>query len=350
MQTPDQSLLSPLNKVKLIDKKIKNQLPNMQVANVQSVRRNYGWINGAMFWSLLFAALWVHSFLGVETSQAAGFVPISDSENFGDLPDPDGEGLQKAYNLLWELARNFRFIIGGVAILFMVISGVKLVMMGNNEEVATKQKTNLLWGMVGLAIIMIAGPIAEIFDLQEGGFLSDEYEISYRAQLFDKQVLIITTFIKYIVGSIAVLFMIRSGAKLVVAGESDEVLTAEKQNLMASALALFLIMISNVIVKEVLFKVDATESEYSVSGQQAVVEFDTARGIEEIVGITNFVVTWAAPFAVLALIVGAVMYLTAFGEEEKSTKAKKIIYNSVLALLIIYGAFAIVSTFISGVF
>lgn len=283
-------------------------------------------------------------------AQADGFLPIPDAENFGDLPDPDGEGLQKGYNTVWEVARNFRFVIGSVAILFIVIAGVKLVIQGANEEVANKQKQNLLWGLIGLGLIMVAGPVAEILDLQDGGFLSDEYEIGYRASLFDNQVLIIITFVKYIIGSVAVLFMVRSGAKLVIAGESDEVLNLEKKNLMSAVFALFLIMVANVVVKEVLFKVDPQNSEYSVSGQQAVVTFDTARGIEEIVGITNFIVTWTAPFAVLALMVGAVMYATAFGDEERTGKAKKIIYNSVLALLIIYGAFAIVSTFVSGVF
>lgn len=281
---------------------------------------------------------------------SADFLPLPTSESLGDVPDPEGQGVQKAYNLVWEVARNYRYVISAVAILFMTVSGVKLVIQGENEEVATKQKSNLTWGLVGLVMIAIAGPVAEILDLQDGGFLSDEYEISYRARLFDNQVHIILTFTKYLVGGLAVLFMIRSGAKLVAAGESDEVLTNEKKNLMQAIFALFVIIISDVVVKQVLFKVDPENSNYSTTGQEAVVEFDTARGIQEIVGITNFVVTWAAPIAVLVLIVGGIMYVTAFGDEDQTGKAKKIILNSVIALLIIYGAFAIVSTFISGVF
>lgn len=279
---------------------------------------------------------------------SAGFLPLPTSESLGDVPDPEGEGVQKAYNLVWELARNYRYIIGTVAILMMTVSGVKLVIQGDNEEVATKQKTNLTWGLAGLVLIAIGGPIAEILDLQDGGFLSDEYEISYRASLFDSQVKIIITFIKYLVGGTAVLFMIRSGAKLVTAGETDDVLNAEKKTLINSGVALVLIILSDVVINQVLFKV--TEPDTSTYGQQAIVELDTARGVQEIVGITNFIVTWASPIAVLALIVGAVMYVTAFGEEDQVGKAKKIIFNSVLALVIIYGAFALVSTFISGVF
>jgi len=288
--------------------------------------------------------------LKMDWASAAGFLPIPDASNFGDVPDPEGEGLQKAYNLVFEIAHNFRYVIGGIAILMMVISGIRLVLSGNEEETANKQKTNLLWGVIGLVLIAIAGPIAEILDMQNGGFLSSEQEIAYRASLFDRQALIIITFIKYIVGSVAVLFLIRSGAKLVLAGDSDEVLNMEKKNIMSGVFALFLIILSDVIIKQVLFKVDPDQSSYSSSGQEAVVTFDTSRGVQEIVGITNFIVTWAAPFAVLALVIGGIMYLTAFGEQEQMDKAKKIIFNATIALVIIYGAFALVSTFISGVF
>ena len=281
---------------------------------------------------------------------SAGAIPLPGAENFGDLPDPEGEGLQQAYNLIFGLARNFRWIIGSVAILFIVIAGIKLGIQGQNEEVATSQKKNLYWGIVGLVIIMVAGPLSEILDMQDGGILSDEYEIYYRAKLFDKQVHIIITFVKYIIGSVAVLFIIRSGAKLVLAGDSDEVLTNEKKNLMGGIFGLVVIMLADTIVNQVLFKVDAPDSGFTPGGQEAVVTFDAGRGIQEIVGITNFIVTWAAPFAVLALVIGGFMYLTAFGDEEQTGKAKKIIFNSMIALVIIYGAFAIVSTVISGTF
>ena len=299
---------------------------------------------------VILALMMVVLTLHAQPSWAAGFLPLPTSESLGDVPNPKGEGLQKGYNAVWELARNYRYIIGAVGVLLMTVSGVKMVLQGDNEEAVGKQKTNLVWGAVGLVLIAIAGPISEILDLQDGGFLTDETRISSRAKLFDDQVHILITFIKYILGSITVLFMIRSGALLITEGDSDEVLTAEKKNLLNGGLALFIIIISDVVVKQVLFKVDTDQANYSTSGQEAIVEIDTARGVQEIVGITNFVVTWAAPFAVLALIVGGVMYIAAFGDEELTGKAKKIIVNSMIALLIIYGAFALVSTFISGVF
>jgi len=51
---------------------------------------------------------------------------------------------------------------------------------------------------------------------------------------------------------------------------------------------------------------------------------------------------------ILGMVGGGLMYAMAGGDEEKAGKAKKILMNSVLGALLIYGAFAIVTTIISG--
>ena len=73
-------------------------------------------------------------------------------------------------------------------------------------------------------------------------------------------------------------------------------------------------------------------------------------GIDQIVGITNFIVMFAGPLAVLMLIVGGILYATSAGDDEKMNRAKKLIVNTLLGVIIIYFAYALVATFISGVF
>ena len=58
----------------------------------------------------------------------------------------------------------------------------------------------------------------------------------------------------------------------------------------------------------------------------------------------------AGPFALLSLVGGGLMYVLAGGEEEKVGKAKKIITWALIGIVIIYGAFAIVSTFVARQF
>ena len=77
---------------------------------------------------------------------------------------------------------------------------------------------------------------------------------------------------------------------------------------------------------------------------------DAARGVSELVGITNFVVSLVGPLAVLSMIVAAILYITAAGKDEQINKAKKLMFATLLGIVIIYGAFAIVSTFIGGSF
>jgi len=71
-------------------------------------------------------------------------------------------------------------------------------------------------------------------------------------------------------------------------------------------------------------------------------------GIEEIVGITNFIVSFVGPIAILMMVVGAIMYATAGGEEEQMQKAKRLLVATFIGIVMIYGSFALVSTVVNG--
>ncbi len=72
--------------------------------------------------------------------------------------------------------------------------------------------------------------------------------------------------------------------------------------------------------------------------------------VTQVVAVTNIMVSFVGPIMMLGLVIGGFMYVTAGGDEEKSGLAKKILMNSVIGIVIIYGAFALVSTVITGVF
>lgn len=297
---------------------------------------------------LVILGILAYFFLSIPASSADGFLPLYE-EQFTDVPQPSGESwLDMVWSLLEPVVLNFRYIMGAVAIFFIVLAGFRMVIQGEQEEVMTKQKTNLLYLFIGLAIIAIAGPLTEIFSLEKGSPFAGQEAMIERAMLFDKQVYIVITFLKYLIGSVAVLFIVRSGAKLATAGGSEEIINTEKKNLAAAALGLIMVIISHVVVKEVLFKVEYEA--YYTYGEQALVTLHPERGIQEIIGIINFLVTFAAPAAVLVLVIGGVMYLAAGGQEEQINKAKKIMMSSAIGLVVIYGAFALVSSLIAGVF
>jgi hypothetical protein len=229
----------------------------------------------------------------------------------------------------------------------IIVSGIKLLTAGGNEEVFTKQSQALIFAVIGLFLVGLAGEIATILEVGRGGFLKDPNVALQKSRLFNRTVEIVITFIKYIIGSVAVLFIVRNGLRLVLLGGNEEEVTKDKKNIFYGLLGLVVILMSNPIINKVFFKIDTSQYPGIDPVRPGI---DRARLAQEIAGATNLVAAIAGPFALLSLVAGGLMYVLAGGEEEKIGKAKKIIMWSAIGLIIIYGAFAIVSTFVARQF
>ncbi len=296
------------------------------------------------FLGLLVAAL-AGAVLSFVSDSWASFLPLPETDDL-DVPAPEGDtAFEKLENLLGPLARNLRIIVGGVALLLIVVSGFTMVISGDNEETVKNQRKSMTWGIIGLLIISIAGPIAEVFDFRAGNFISDPEKLVERAGLFDDTTRIVITFVKYLLGGLASLMFIRAGAVMVVSGHNEEDVTREKKNLALGAAGLLLIMFSEIVVRKVFYVTDFNEDTGTTE-----VAIDQSEFVQQLVAITNLVVTFVGPIMMLGLVAGGVLYVTAGGDEERTGLAKKILINSVIGVVIIYGAFALVSTIISGQF
>lgn len=266
----------------------------------------------------------------------------------GYFPCPEGDnGIEQAKNLAGRIVDNLRYIIGAVMILIIVVAGVKLIAAQGNEEVFTKQTQTLLFGLIGLFMVGLAGELATIFDVSRGGFLRDPNVALQRSRLFNRTVEVVITFIKYIIGGVSVLFIVRNGLRMVLLGGNEEEVGKDKKNIYWGLIGLVIILVSNPIINKVFFKIDTSK----FPGLEAVRPgIDPARFAQEISGITNIIAAIAGPFALLSLVAGGLMYILAAGNDETIGKAKKIILWSIIGLVIIYGSFAIVSTFVARQF
>lgn len=285
-----------------------------------------------------------------EAKSPALSIPGQDS--YQDIPKPDqdkdtldnlkeGIGLGDSLGILGII----RYIIGAVAILMIVVSGLRIVINNGDEEVITNQKKSLTVAIIGLVVISMSQEIGSILSLEKGGPLKDPNSLLKSAVQFDKSVKIVITFIKYMIGSVAVLMIIRSGITMATQGSEEEEMTKEKKKLGFAALGLIFITLADTIIKKVFYKIDTTAYP-GISG--VTPGLDPYRGVKEIVGITNFVVAFVSPIAILVFLAGGIMYLTAGDEEDKITTARRMMIAAAIAIVVIYGAFALVSTFING--
>ncbi|MCX6734845.1 MAG: pilin [Candidatus Peregrinibacteria bacterium] len=232
-----------------------------------------------------------------------------------------------------------------VGILFMTIMGYTLVTNGSSEEDVTKAKKGMIFTIIAFVMISMSQNIAKIFDMTDGSVLGSPQEILNRVHIFDKQTEIFVTFVKYVIGTYAVVQIVRHGAKMVTAGGNDEEMGKRKKAIMFNVAGLLLIYLGDIAINKVFYKVDKTV----YSGITGVHPYaDAKAGVDQIVGITNLIVTFVGPVGVLMLIVGAIMYATAGGQDEQLQKAKRILVTAGIGLVIIFGAFAIVSTVLAG--
>lgn len=282
---------------------------------------------------------------------AKEILPISDKAKqiFGEgniqMP-PDGDtGQNTMVKLVLGGLGYVKTLTVVIGILYFTLLGYVLVSEGHNEEEVTKAKKGMIFMLIAFMGISMAEDLGKIFDMENATLLENPQEILKRVHLFDKQVEIFITFVKYAMGAYATLMVVQSGVKLVTAGGNEEESGKHKKSIMYSAGGLLLIYVGDIFINKVFYKVDKTI--YSgISGVHPKV--DAKEGVDQLIGITNFIVSFVGPLAVLMLIGGAIMYATAGGNDENLQKAKRIIITSAIGILIIYGAFAIVSTVLAG--
>ena len=104
---------------------------------------------------------------------------------------------------------------------------------------------------------------------------------------------------------------------------------------------IFSAKINKKLISNVLYKIDNPFSDPSI---------DPGQGISEIIGFTNFIVSFISPILILTLVAGGVMVAGSGFSEDANEKGKKMIKLSIAGIGLVYGSFAIVSTIISGSF
>lgn len=278
---------------------------------------------------------------------AQQLLPINDSSFYNELAQPEGRsGQDQLINLALSLYQNVRWILGAVGVLMIFVAALRMLTSQGNEDAISSSKRAITWTGFGLVVIAFIFELIPILTLEDGTIIQSPEEIAKRARLFDQSSQIIITFVKYCLASISILFIFRNASFLIAQAENEDTITQARKNITFNAGGLLLIVLADTIIRRTVFIVDLDKApsagaEIGISGSEIVAQA---------VGITNFLVSLAGPLAILALMGGALLYVGSAGNEDLQGRAKRIVTVSIIALVMIYAAFAIVSTFILGTF
>ena len=222
------------------------------------------------------------------------------------------------------------FLFGTIAVIWLLVLGGNFVIAQGNEEKTENYKQRFGWIALGLGVISVASYVGyDVFDpgsdVLNGG----------SAGKFDDKVQQVISYFKILVVGVAVAAGVLSGFKLIMEGNEEETVSHEKKFIQAFLWGAGLILLSDVLVRIISL---TNESRGAVGPVESI-----NLGISEMVGLINFVLSFVASAAVFMLVLASLYYVTSFGNEEQTGRAKHMIIACVIGIVVCLSSYIFVN-------
>ncbi len=268
------------------------------------------------------------------TEESQNIEQGADGINLPNFSEED-EGADIIVAAIRRFLDFFKLMVTPVAVLFSVIMGLRMVAAGTeNEEVQTQSKNFIQYAIQGLIVIFISDAAVNAFFGAEGEiFINGQQGVEDFASRGSNLFKGIYGLVQTVIGSIAVFMLIMAGMRYVGGSYSDDEISKAKNQIKWSLVGLFVVGISEFVVKEVLFK-----------NQGRTLGIEAAK--ELFVNLTNFVAGTLGTLSFVFLLYAGYLYVLAIENEDNTSKAKKIIFSALAGLLIAISAYALTNTFV----
>lgn len=251
-----------------------------------------------------------------------------------DDPFTEGQngvgGIVKALRTLLDI---LKIVVAPIAVLLITIMGVRMVTAGKeNEDVTTKSKNFIAYAIEALLVIFVADQVVNVFFGAEGDIFrfgeAGAAEFGRRAGTFFEGIFIL---VQAIISTIAVAMLISAGFRYFAGSFSEDELGKAKRQITWSLVGLFIIAISEFVVKRIIFR---------DQGQR----FGVAEANELFAQVTNFIAGTMGSLSFVFLLYAGYLYVTSAGNEDSVSKSKKIIMGAIIGLVLAGAAFALSTT------
>ena len=229
-----------------------------------------------------------------------------------------------------------KYLLGTISVVMIIISGVRLITSVKNvEDVASKQKENMKYAIIGLIVVIAADAfIKQVFYGEYGEVYRTISDVQTAAQNGTNQIKGIYNFIEAFLGALSVFMIILAGARMITSGGKEEAQEKAKKQITWAVAGLIITALAEFVVKDVIFPNQGTSIP------------DTQKAAMIIVNLTNFVSGFIAVVAIAMFMYGGFLYVVDFGKGENVEKTKKIFQGAVIGILLAAAAFGIVNTVI----
>jgi hypothetical protein len=227
-----------------------------------------------------------------------------------------------------------KYALGTVAVLFIIWSGLRLVTAEVKiEEISEKEKDNLKYIIYGLIFVIVADElVTKVFFGDYGECLASASNAAECGKQGSSIFKGIYSLVLAIVASLSVMVMVISGFRLIVSYGEEETLTKQKNRILMSIIGLIVAGVAEFVFKGLIFRDGGTKPIDVLGVQRLVFNF------------TNFVSSFIGAGAFIMLCYGGWLYVSSFGNEEETGKAKKILMSSAVGIAVALAGFGIIAT------
>lgn len=249
--------------------------------------------------------------------------------------------------VLTAIAKTMRNVLGGLAVIWMIISGIQMVMAGGDENKITEQKQSITYAVIGLAIVIVAERIISVV-YGAPGVVQD---LTIAGSRFSAEVLGIVGFLKAFVAAIAMFMIIISGMKTIFAAGDENQITEQRKSVLWVVVGIVIIVINQVIVEN-LYIIPSTReildslNDIPLQDQVSITAQNVNTIIVTIGTVASYLLGFTGLIALGALIYGAGMMVANYGNEDMVNKSKTIVKNAIIGIMIIISSFALINTLI----
>ena len=228
----------------------------------------------------------------------------------------------------------FRYFMSGIALVMIIVSAIRLIST-SDESKAEENKDTLIYGTIGLLVIQLADVVVKKMFFGENG---DAFENVATAQMYAQesvsQIRGVVGFVEAFIGAIAVFVIVIRGVTLIGSAGDEEAIGKAKTHILYAVAGLIIIGLVELVVRVIIFPDNGSALPDVNAGRKLLIQ------------LTNYVSGFVALFSFVTLFYGGYRYVVSAGNEEATEKVKKIVIGALVALLLAFGSFAIVSTFV----
>jgi len=245
------------------------------------------------------------------------------------------EGERQLTEVVRSVVKTARNILGSFAILWIVIAGIRMTLAQGDDNIMKEQKRAILYALLGLMVILV---LEQLINILYGSVGQIQTNLQANAR-FDAEVYGIVSFIRAIMGVIAMAILVRAGIRAIFAAGQEDEIKKQRQAIAWVMAGLVVIAINQVIIENIFIA--------PVNQDGVVTPSNIGNIINTFSNVFKFALGFVGIVALGILVYGAALMIFNYGNDEMVTKAKTIIKNAVIGIIIVIAAYTLVATLVT---